>query len=110
MRERMVAFIAAHPTGWDHGQWLNLLGELEGEGVDVSLPERVGRQLEEVRLAWVLEHLAVPGLGPKRVEALVQRFSTLWTLRRASAEEIAEIKTVPRTLAKNLVDALTLVA
>ncbi len=47
---------------------------------------------------------AVPGLGPKRVEALVARYETLWSMRHADAGEVARIPGIPRALAERVVE------
>ena len=106
MEKKLQAFIEAHPEGWDHQAWLDLLAELEEEGYDISDPEAVGYELERERLAWELRRKAVPGLGPKRIAAVVERFGTLWRLRHAKPEELAEIKTIHGKLAEKVVDAV----
>ena len=88
MDKHLEAFIEAHPYGWDHQAWLGLLAELEESGADVSDPEAIGLELENRRLAWELRRREVPGLGPKRIDAVVDRFGTLWSLRQAEAEEL----------------------
>ena len=106
MEKKLQAFIEAHPDGWDHQAWLDLLHELEEEGFDVSDPDAIGWELERERLAWELRRKDVPGLGPKRIGAVVERFGTLWSLRHAQAEELAEIKTIHGKLADKVVDAV----
>lgn len=106
MEKHLVAFIEAHPDGWDHQDWLGLLAELEADGVDVNDTQAIGRELERQRLAWELRRQNVRGLGPRRIEALVDRFGTLYALRRAGADEIAEIKTIHAGLAEDVVEAL----
>ena len=106
MDKHLQTFIEAHPEGWDHQEWLGLLSELEDEGYDVSDPDAIGRELERERLAWELRRRDVPGLGPKRIGAVVERFGTLWSLRHAEAEDVAEIKTIHGKLAEKVVDAV----
>lgn len=106
MHDHLQAFIEAHPEGWNHDAWLGLLAELEGAGVDVSDPDAIGFALETERLATELRQRAVQGLGPKRIEAVVDRFGTLWNLRQAEAEDVAEIKTIPGALAERVVAAV----
>ena len=106
MEQHLNDFIEAHPDGWDHTAWTGLLNELEQEGYDVSDSDAVGYELEKRRLAWELRRRAVPGLGPKRIEAVVDRFGTLWSLQHAEAEELAEIKTIPGALAEKVVAAI----
>jgi len=105
MIEYLQAFIEAHPYGWGHEDWLGLISELETAGFDVADPDAVGRELEKERLAAELRRTAVPGLGPKRIDAVVDRFGTLWSFQHAEAEEVAEIKTIPGSLAEKVVAA-----
>lgn len=107
MTDRLQAFIDRHPDGWDHDGWLSLLASLENDGVDVSDPEDIGRSLERTRLASTLRSKSVQGLGPKRIEAVVDRFGTLWNLQHASADEIADIPTIPSALAAKLKGSLS---
>ena len=106
VKDRLNRFIEAHPSGWDHQAWLGLLDELRSEGVDISEPESLGLELERERVTRVLSEQEVRGLGPKRVEALAERYPTLWSLRQASPDELAQIKTIPGTLAKKIHAAL----
>lgn len=106
MEKHLQTFIESHPDGWDHRDWLGLLAELEQNGHDVSDTDAVGRELERERLAWELRRKSVPGLGPKRIDAVVERFGTLWSLQHAEAEQLAEIKTIPGKLAEQVVAAV----
>ena len=106
MKNRLKEFVQDHPEGWDHQSWLSLLSALEGEGLDVSNTEEIGLALEQTRLACTLEDKSVSGLGPKRIQAVVDRFGTLWNLQHASAEEIAEIPTIHAALADKVRSAL----
>lgn len=99
-------FIQTHPDGWGHGDWLGLLAELESNGVDISDPDAIGAELERERLAWELRRRAVPGLGPKRIDAVVSRYGSLWSLRQAGAEDLASIRTIPGALAEQVVAAV----
>ncbi|NNL29652.1 MAG: hypothetical protein HKO77_01450 [Gemmatimonadetes bacterium] len=102
MEKQLQTFIEAHPEGWDHEAWLGLLAELEDAGHDVSNMEAIGWELERERLAWELRRKDVPGLGPKRIDAVVDRFGTLWSLQHAEADDIAEIKTIHGKLAQKV--------
>jgi hypothetical protein len=106
MKERLRAFVERHPEGWNHEDWMRLLSDLQQAGADVGDPARVGRDLERTRLEWELSRRPVKGLGPKRAEALVIRFGTLWGLRQASVDEVAETPTITRTLAEKVVQAI----
>ncbi len=98
------AFALARPGGWDHDDWVSFLEHLGTQGHDVSDIDGIGKRLERERLGVVLG--AVQGLGPKRVDGLVERFETLWSLRQAGAEEVASVSGMTRPLAHRLVDDL----
>ena len=106
MEEKLLTFIEAHPEGWDHHEWLGLLADLEQSGFDVGDAEAIGYELENERLAWELRRRGVPGLGPKRIDAVVDRFGTLWRLRHADVGDVADIKTIPAKLAEKVVAAV----
>lgn len=106
MKSRLRAFVEGHPEGWNHDEWLGLLSELESGGADVGDPAKVGRALEKTRLEWELDRRGVKGLGPKRSQALVARFETLWSLRQASVEEVAGVPTITKSLAEKVVQAI----
>lgn len=98
------AFAVARPAGWGHDDWLSFLAHLGEQGHDVTDVEGLGARLERERLGVVLG--AVQGLGPKRVDALVERFHNLYTLRQASLAEVAAIAGMTRPLAERLVEDL----
>ena len=98
------AFAVARPAGWDHDDWLSFLAHLGEQGHDVSDAEGIGARLERERLGVVLG--TVQGLGPKRVDALVERFQNLWTLRQASPADVAAVAGMTRPLAERLVEDL----
>lgn len=106
MTARLEEFVAAHPEGWNHEEWLGLLADLEGAGMDVSEHEEVGVRLERLRLETDLKRRSVPGLGPKRCEALAKRFGSLWRLKSASVEEVARVPSMNRPLAEKVLSAL----
>ncbi|MBW3656390.1 MAG: hypothetical protein KY444_09790 [Gemmatimonadetes bacterium] len=81
------AFAIARPGGWNHEDWLGFLDWLRQKGHDVASTEEIGSRLERERLGVVLG--GIQGIGPKRVEALVNRFHTLYSARHASVEEFA---------------------
>lgn len=93
-------FVSAHPEGWSHDEWDGLLGSLRDKGHDVSDSETIGIELERERLRQRLQ--GIPGLGPRRVDALVGRFDTLWSLQQASAEEIVQLPSIPRNVAERV--------
>ena len=106
MTTRLHAFVETHPAGWNHEDWLGLLTDLDASGIDVSEPHGIGEELERTRLTWELKRHAVPGLGPKRTEALARRFGTVWALRHASVDEIARVPSMTRALAEKVRRAL----
>lgn len=98
------AFALARPAGWGHEDWVGFLSELGTRGHDVSDAEGIGARLEQERLAVVLGSVA--GLGPKRVQSMVDRFHTLWSLRHAGVDEIAAVPGMTRPLASRVADDL----
>ena len=106
LTERLRDFAEAHPNGWNHDEWLGLLDDLNGSGEEAAQVDLVGKQLEEMRLAGKLRRSGVSGLGPKRIEALVNRFGDVWSLKHASVDAVAAIPTIPRGLAEKVVRAV----
>lgn len=97
-------FAADRPEGWNHDEWTDLLRGLNERGHNTSDPDSIGRSLEREKLSLVLER--IPGLGPRRVEALLDRFGTLWSLRNADTDEIAALPSIPRGLAERVSNAV----
>lgn len=100
------AFVEAHPDGWNHGQWLQLLEDLAAHGLKIADSDEIGVALENRRLARALSAAGVSGLGAKRIDAIVERFGTLWNFRHATADDLAQLKTIPASLAAKVVDAM----
>jgi hypothetical protein len=97
-------FIAEHPQGWGHGEWLGLLDRLRAHGHDAEDADGIGQLLERERLTVALER--VRGLGPQRLRTLVDRYQTLWNLRHADVEEVAKAGRLGRPLAERVREAL----
>jgi hypothetical protein len=98
------AFAIARPAGWNHEDWMSFLGHLGEKGHDVSDHQAVGIRLERERLAVALE--AIEGLGPKRVQSLVNRFQTMWSMRHAQAADVATVAGMTRPLAERVVQQM----
>lgn len=105
-KARARDFVTRHPGGWSHDQWLGLLGELHDAGLETHDQGSIGGALEHERILVVLEDASVKGLGPKRREALAERFGRLWDLKHASVDEIAALPSFHRTLAEAVHQAL----
>jgi len=103
---QLRAFVQNHPHGWSHDEWLGLLYHLSEDGIDTRDEGHIGLALERERLLHTLGNLGIKGLGPKRREALADRFGSLWTLMEASPEEIAGVPGIQRSLAEQLADVL----
>lgn len=95
-------FVGRHPEGWNHQEWSGLLDDLRARGHDVSDTGAVGRMLERERIGAALD--GVPGLGAKRVQTLSERFETLWHLRQASVDDVAQLPGITRPLAEKVVE------
>ncbi len=100
LRADLREFASNRPQGWNHDDWISFLDHLRGRGHDVSDSDEVGMSLERERLTVQLE--GVPGMGPRRVEALVNRFHTLYSLRHAEVDELAEVPGMNRALAERV--------
>lgn len=103
---RLKDFVDGHIHGWSHEDWHRLLEHLAADGHDVSDRGDLGLRLERAHILATLERLALPGIGPRRREHVADRFASLWQLRHASVEEIAETPTFHRGLAETLHDGL----
>jgi hypothetical protein len=104
LRAELKAVASARPAGWDHQDWMSFLDHLTEKGHDTSDHDGIGRALEHERLAVVLGQ--VPGLGPKRLESLVCRYETLWSIRQADADDLARVQGMNRPLAEKVRQAL----
>lgn len=104
LRADLRAFAAGRPHGWDHKDWLVFLEHLSERGHETSDAEAIGKALERERLAVVLE--TVQGMGAKRVDSLVERFQTLWSMRHASVDAIATTPGMNLSLAEKVRQAL----
>jgi len=104
MRIELADFVQAHPEGWGHEDWNSLLDELRRRGFNVDDSDSIGLALEKERVRRRLSE--VTGLGPKRLDALTDRFPRLWDLENASVDELASIPTIPRSVAQTLHEAL----
>ncbi len=105
LMDELKSFVETHPDGWNDGDWNQLLTQLNQEGHDTSDREQIGWTLEQERLAFAIRRKEIPGFGAKRIQAVVERFGTVWNLRHASASDIAEIPTIHKSLAEKLESA-----
>jgi len=83
---------------------LYLLQRLRDEAHRFAITAHRGRRSKAMTRS-VLD--AVPGLGPTRQKALLAHFGSVANLRKATAEEIAEVKGVGLRTAQAVLDALT---
>jgi hypothetical protein len=104
LRADLRAFVTARPAGWGHEDWISFLDHLRERGHDTSDPDAIGLALERERLAATLG--GVGGMGPRRVEAVVRRYDTLWSARRADVDELAALPGMNRSLAEKVRQAL----
>lgn len=100
LRADLRAFASGRPEGWNHHDWLSFLDHLRERGHETSDADAIGLALERERLAVLLER--VPGMGPRRVQALVERYDTIWSLSRADVDELASVPGMNRALAEKL--------
>lgn len=104
LKADLRAFASARPGGWNHDDWLAFVAHLTERGHDTSNHDDIGERLERERLSVVLE--GINGLGPKRVNSLVDRFHTLWSMRHAHPAEIAAVGGMTRSLAERVAQEL----
>lgn len=100
MRIELADFVQAHPEGWGHEDWQGFLDGLRRSGFNVDDADSIGLALEKERVRRFLD--GVSGLGPKRLEALTDRFPRLWDLQNASVDELESIPSIPRSVAETL--------
>lgn len=105
LRKDLREFVQANPGGWGHNEWIGLVNLLKDRGHDTSDTDAVGMALERERLTIVLE--GVPGLGPRRVKAIADRYPRVWNVMQAGAEEIAMAANLPRAVAQRVKDAIS---
>lgn len=103
---RLKEFVEGHIHGWGHDDWQALVRELSAAGHEVSNLRDLGLRLERAHILATLDRLAVPGVGRKRRERVADSFASLWHLRQASVEQLAELPTFHRSLAEALHDGL----
>ncbi len=82
---------------------LFLLQRVRDEAHRFAITANRGRRVRE-GLASTLE--AIPGVGPKRRQALLQHFGSVAAIRAAAVEEIATVPGISRNLAHAIKDAL----
>ena len=100
LRADLRGFVQARPEGWGHDDWLAFLDHLAGRGHDTGDADAIGLALERERLAAILE--TVQGMGPRRVQTLVDRYETFWSLSHADLDEIAALPGMNRALAEKV--------
>jgi hypothetical protein len=100
--EELRNFVAEHEDGWSHGHWETLLRRLEEEGFDTAQPDAIGLVLERERILVALEDAGIPGLGPKRREAVADQFGNLWRLKQASVDDLSRMSRLPKALAEKV--------
>jgi hypothetical protein len=104
LKKALRDFAAARPDGWNHDDWIHFLEDLKARGHNINDRDAVGRMLERERLGVLLEK--VPGMGPQRIQKLADKFGTVWRLRDASTDEIADAANLPRALAEKVREAV----
>ena len=104
LRTELRRFVAEHPDGWGHEEWLGLLATLQEQGHAVKDADEVGRMVERERLAAVLGK--VEQVGPARVKAITDRYESLWDLRSADSVGLSETAKIPLALAERIKSAV----
>jgi hypothetical protein len=104
LREDLRSFVTAQPAGWGHDDWIAFLDHLRERGHDTRDPDAIGLLLERERLAALLER--VPGMGPRRIDAVVGRYDTIWSAHQADVDALAALPNMTRALAEKVRQAL----
>ncbi|HSU16358.1 helix-hairpin-helix domain-containing protein [Longimicrobium sp.] len=104
LRGDLRAFVTARPAGWGHDDWVAFLDHLRERGHDTTDPDAIGLLLERERLAALLER--VPGMGPRRIDAVVGRYDTIWSAHQAGVDDLAALPNMTRALAEKVRQAL----
>jgi hypothetical protein len=104
LKADLRAFAAGRPEGWGHDDWLAFLEHLAQRGHDTESADEIGEALERERLAVVLEQ--VQGMGPRRVDSVVNRFGSVWHLSQASVEDVCSLPSMPRSLAERVLESV----
>lgn len=105
LRKDLREFASARPDGWGHDDWLRFLEDLQQRGHNINDRDQIGLMLERERLSLMLEK--VPGVGPRRVQNIVEKYGYVWRLREADADEISREAGVPRQIADKVVQAIS---
>lgn len=104
-KEREELFLPGRSEGLllqRHAPALFLIQRIRDEAHRFALSHHRARR-ERLSLASLLEE--IPGIGPKRRRALLERFGSLEAIRQASVEELVEVG-LPRGVAERLKAAL----
>jgi hypothetical protein len=104
LRADLRAFIQAQPGGWGHDDWIAFLDHLRERGHDTTDSGVIGMALERERLAASLER--IQGMGPRRVQTVVERYDTLYSASRADVDALAALPGMNRALAEKVRQAL----
>jgi excinuclease UvrABC nuclease subunit len=86
--------------GWGHDDWLHLLDHLRARGHELHDLDAVGAMLERERL--ILRLKRIDGMGPRRINALSDRYASVWDLIQADADDLARSARIPRALAERV--------
>lgn len=97
--QEIRTFVEKHPHGWSHDEWLGLLHHMGEEGIDVSDPDRIGSAVERERVRLTLRNTGVKGIGPKRMEAIVAAYPSVFELTSSDGDQLAGRSGIPRKLA-----------
>jgi len=104
LEAELQAFAAAHPGGWNHEEWVDLLAVLAARGHDTANDAAIGLALERERLGQALAR--VRGLGERRRLAILERWDRVCDVQAAGADELARLPGLNPGLAQRVVDAL----
>jgi hypothetical protein len=98
------AFVHAHRDGWNHNEWLGFIDHLRVLGCESPDLDQVGLTLEKERIRALLSNSGIRGLGPKRIEAIAEEFSSWNQLLEADPSDLSSRTGVPFGIAREVLE------
>jgi hypothetical protein len=104
LRKELRRFVAEHPQGWGHEQWLSLVESVRTRGYPMDDAVQIGRLLEREHLSVKLK--GIPGVGQQRIQALIEQYGSIRNLLNTDPSELAQSIKAPHELAERIQGAV----